>query len=61
MRIQLNFDHPEAPPEIRGRVLGQDVKNEVYLKAMKAYANAFFDRKKKEILDFLESENRQIT
>lgn len=61
LRIQLNFDHPEAPPEIRGQVLGQDVKNEVYLKAMRAYANAVFDRRKKEILSFLEPENQQIS
>lgn len=57
MRIQPNFDHPEAPPEIRGRVLGMDVKNEIYLKAMIAFANEIFDRKKGEILEFLELRN----
>lgn len=53
-RIQLNFDHPEAPKVIRGKVLGIDVKNDLYLKAMVEYANDFFDKRKEEILKFLD-------
>lgn len=54
MRIQLYFDREEAPTQIRNKILGLDVKDTRTLKAMKKYAENYYQANRKVLMDFLE-------
>lgn len=54
-RIQLEFDHADAPEILRGQTLGLDVKEPNLLKAMHDYAKQVYAQRKQEILTFLGS------
>jgi patatin-like phospholipase/acyl hydrolase len=59
LRIQLEFNHDDAPDEIKkaiqaGKVLGLDVKEAKLLKAMETYARNHYSKNRESILSFLE-------
>lgn len=54
MRIQLFFNHPEAPELLKGKNIGQDVKRRDLLEAMVQYAEQVYSQHRNEILSFLE-------
>lgn len=54
LRIQPVFNSADAPAVIRDKVVGFDVKNFKYLKAMHEYAKSIFNRNKNQIYTFLE-------
>jgi len=53
-RLQPAFDSKEAPPELKNKDLGMDVKDPVLLAAMKKFAEAFYKKNRADILTFLE-------
>ncbi|MEM8908846.1 MAG: patatin, partial [Bacteroidota bacterium] len=52
-RCQLRFDAKEAPVAIRGKKMGLDVTSKTKLKAMKAFAEQYYETNKKKLLRFL--------
>lgn len=53
MRIQLEFDAPDAPPILQGKTLGLDVKSKKLLEAMHSFAGTVYQKNKVKLLDFL--------
>lgn len=54
LRIQPHFNSTDAPSVIRGKVMGFDVKDFKYLKAMHDYANIIYQKNRAQIYAFLE-------
>ena len=53
-RLQPAFDSKDAPPELKNKDLGMDVKDPALLGAMKKFAEDFYKKNKTDILKFLE-------
>ena len=53
MRVQLYFDREETPEIIKDKVIGPDTTRKDLLLAMVAYAEEYFKKNKKDILELL--------
>lgn len=55
LRIQPEFTAADAPPVLKDKTLGLDVKDKKLLQAMHDYAKTVYTKDKKKILDFIAS------
>lgn len=53
MRLQLYFNSPDAPPEIRGRDIQLDESRAIILSGLRKYAQDYYTKNKQAILDFV--------